>query len=42
MIIIVSRGKSFPEPQGPRKCELKKGGLKVVENDNPQALKEQP
>ncbi len=42
MIIIYSRGKSFPAPQGLRKSESKKGGLKVAENDNPQALKEQP
>ena len=42
MIIIVSRGNSFPAPQVLRKCESKKGGLKVAENDNPQALKEQP
>jgi len=42
MIMIYPRGKSFPAPQVLRKNELKKGGLKVAENDNPQALKEQP
>ena len=42
IIIICPRGESFPAPQVLRKNELKKGGLKVAENDNPQALMEQP
>ena len=42
MIFIYPRWKCFPAPQVLRKNESKKGGLKVAENDNQQALKEQP